>query len=85
MKPYNFVLLNKAVIKPYLVFCVDAAQTRAVQIPKANRWITGSEGPNRSTSVNVDAIGLIFLCLRLRGQQHERRADIDNKDVFRAK
>lgn len=82
-----------AVLSKALSFCLSfsaCAQTtkaslQSVQMLKANRWITWSKGPNRSASVNVGGIALLFLCLRLRGQQRDWCTDTDNKDVFRAK
>lgn len=79
-----------AILSKTLSFCLSfsacAETTKALsQTLKANRWITWSKGPNRSASVNVGGIALLFLCLRLRGQQRDWCTDTDNKDVFRAK
>lgn len=47
---------------------------------------SAGQGPqNRSASVNVGGIALLFLCLQLLGQQCNWRSNTDNKDVFRAK
>lgn len=44
------------------------------------------QGPqNRSASVNVEGIAILFLCLQLLGQQWNWCNSTDNKDVFRAK
>lgn len=79
-------MLTMAILSFCLSFSACAETSKALsQTLKANRWITWSKSPNRSASVNVGGIALLFLCLRLRGQQRDWCTDTDNKDVFRAK